>query len=62
MGSKRPASGRTRKVRPRHVISIPEPIHVELRAIADAEGRKIQWLAQQALEEYIKQRKGTHDR
>lgn len=53
MGSKRPASGRTRKVRPRYVVSIPAPIHDQLRAIADAEGRKIQWLAQQALEEYI---------
>jgi hypothetical protein len=40
------------------VVSIPAPIHDQLRAIADAEGRKIQWLAQQALEEYIKAREG----
>lgn len=35
------------------VVSIPAPIHDQLKAIADADGRKIQWLAQQALEEYI---------
>lgn len=53
MGSKRPASGRTRKARPRHVVSIPAPIHDRLRALADTEGRKIQWLAQQALLAYL---------
>jgi len=58
MASKRPASGRTSKARPRHVISIPEPIHCELRALADAEGRKIQWIAQQALMEYLDRKKG----
>lgn len=45
--------------RPRHVVSIPEPIHLRLKALCDRQGRKIQWITEQALTEYL-DRQGGH--
>jgi len=47
---KAPPGGRKRS---RHAVSVPESIHLRLKGLCDRQGRKIQWITEQALTEYL---------
>ena len=48
----RKAPTRKRK-KPRHAVSVPVAIHLRLKGLSGRQGRKIQWITEQALTEYL---------
>lgn len=55
---KAPPGGRKRS---RHAVSVPDAIHLRLKGLCDRQGRKIQWITEQALTEYLDREEGTAD-
>jgi hypothetical protein len=47
------AKKRPAKKRPRCVVSIHCDLHARIKAVVDPKGQKIQWLAEQAISEYL---------